>query len=182
MLMALQTRLYTVEDLEELGEDYELDRGVLVPLMPGYKDHGYICSELNVALGIFVKAGRLGRVYSNDTGFILERAPDTVRGPDVAFIRAERVEVGVEHGFHATGPDLAVEVVGSGSLAEAFRKASQYLQGGGRMVWVIDLPKRRAVVFHEDGEVHTLHEADSLDGGDVLPGFHLSLGELFEGL
>src|SRR5436309_521326 len=90
-----QKRLFTVEDLYRMPDDgllYELEAGRLVsePL-PGAR-HGRVAARLVELLGSFVRANGLGVVLCNDTGFVLARSPDTVRGPDVCFVSRARYE------------------------------------------------------------------------------------------
>ena len=105
----------TVEDLYLLPEDgrrYELVAGVLIsePL-PGAR-HGRVTARIAYVLRTFVERERLGEILVADTGFVLARDPDTVRGPDVAFIARERYEAAGDPPTAFPGaPDLAVEVV-----------------------------------------------------------------------
>lgn len=183
MSMAVSTqRLYTIEDLEALDGEFELDRGVLVPVMPGLEQHGFVCGEAYWHISSFVRQHRLGRTYVNDTGFVLERSPDTLRGPDVAFIRQDRLSSVASDRFVEGGPDLAVEVVSpGGSLPHAMRKAAQYLEAGTSLVWILDIGHRRAIVFHHDGEVQTLSEDAFLEGRDALPGFSVQVCVVLDG-
>jgi len=170
--------VYTVEDLAHLDGDYELDRGVLVPTTPGGMEHALICAEFSCLLTNYVKAHHLGRVYANDPGFILGRDPDTLRGPDLAFISTERLAEMHGEGFASGAPDLAVEVVGrESSVNRAIRKAAQYLEAGCRLVWVADIARRRVLEFHADGLVRMVEGDDALEGGSVLPGFVLGVGD-----
>jgi len=172
--------LYTVEDVLEMDGEYELDRGMLVPIMPGGAEHSVVCGTVTVILGSYVKKHRLGRILGNDPGFILHRNPDTLRGPDVAFIPTMKLE-GLPKGFIPGSPDLAVEVVGpDGSMTEALHKTAQYLEKGTRLVWIVDCKRRRVVVYREGGDIQTLGEAEALSGEDVVPGFTCQVADLFE--
>src|SRR3990172_1459350 len=86
----------TVDDLYAMPDDglkHELQAGLLVaePL-PGSR-HGRIAARITALLEAHVRRRRLGTVFSNDTGFLLSRSPDTVRGPDVSFVGRRRCEV-----------------------------------------------------------------------------------------
>lgn len=177
--VALQTKLYTIEDLRDLDGEYELDRGVLVPIVPAFREHGRVCGEAHYRITAYVRKHRLGEVYINDTGFVLERGPDTLRGPDVAFVRRERLADLPGAEFVEGAPDLAVEVVSSGgNVPNAIRKAAQYIEAGCALVWIVDIGHRRALVFQSDGIVQTLNEDAALDGLDILPGFHVTVRDL----
>ena len=175
--------LVTAEELERMGEDapYELVRGELVPVSPPGGEHGELAVRLAFALENFVRPRRLGTVYV-ETGFILSRRPDTVRGPDVAFVtRERRASLGGRiRGYIPGAPDLAVEIRSpDNTAAELSAKAADYLRAGTRLVWVVD-PAAQTVQVHRLGEPASITRAGaSLDGKDLLPGFALPLNELF---
>ena len=178
------TKLMTAEDLWNLPDDgkkYELTHGILVEIMPPGGEHGEISTELLWHLRTYLAQHPIGRAYVGDTGFILARNPDIVRGPDVAFVRAERLPPRDQRtGYLPLAPDLAVEVVSpSDRWRKVLEKVSDYLDAGTPLVWVV-LPARRLVnVYRADGTVQTLREGDSLDGEDVLPGFRLPVADIF---
>jgi len=59
-------------------------------------------------------------------------------------------------------------------------KVAQYLAAGARLVWVIN-PKRRTATAHApDAPPRALVESDTLDGGDVVPGFACALREALD--
>jgi Uma2 family endonuclease len=177
-------KLLTAEHLYSIAEDgrtYELDEGELVVMEPPVPEHGRVELRIGALLFAFVEARGLGVVYSGDPGFVLAREPDTVRGPDVAFLRAERAPRGedAKH-FYEGAPDLAVEVLSPsdrpGPLA---KKVQNYLDTGTQLVWVVD-PYVRKVVVHAPGEEpRILGAADEIDGADVLPGFRSPVAAFF---
>jgi Uma2 family endonuclease len=129
----------------------------------------------------FVEDHDLGVVFAAETGFQLARAPDTVRAPDVSFVRKERLPEGdLPTGYWPGPPDLAVEVMSpNDSKPEVERKAQEYLRKGVRLVWLV-FPRKRAVAVHRPGApVELLGESDALDGGEVVPGFRYPLARLF---
>ena len=167
---------------EEIRDRHELVRGRLEELdtvPPGIR-HGWAMVRVGCALMDYIKPRGLGLVVSGDAGFILERAPDTVRGPDVAFVRADRVPPDNElDGFADLSPDLAVEVLSPRDRPGRVQaKVADYLRTGVRLVWVVD-PRARTVVVHVPGHAPRRHTAaDRLDGGDVLPGFSCAVRDL----
>jgi Uma2 family endonuclease len=176
-------QLVTAEELERMGSrngDYELVRGVLVPVTPPGPDHGELAAYLSAQLVAFTRPRRLGTVYV-ESGYVLFRGPDTVRGPDVSFLSPERAaQVKGRRGFVPFAPDLAVEVRSpDDSPADLSAKAQDYLDAGARLVWVVD-PPARTVQVREPGRAPRVLGIDAvLDGGEVLPGFALPLAELF---
>ncbi len=169
------------EDLYDLPDDgrrYELVRGELRSMPPAGFRHGLVCTNVIASLGTFVTEHGLGAVVSNDTGFILERDPDTLRGPDIAFVALDRLPED-QSGFPELAPDLVVEVVSPNDrIQDVIEKARQYLDAGVRLVWVVDPRSRTATVHRPDGGTVLIGDA-ALDGEDVLPGFRLPLPELF---
>lgn len=183
--MTVEPKLMTADELLRLPDDgmrHELVQGELRTMPPGGDEHGEIAGTFHSSLGPYVRAQNLGRTYIADTGYHLAKDPDTVRAPDVAFVRRERVEAtGRLRGFREGAPDLVVEVISPNDLyTEVDQKVAEYLAHGARLVFVIN-PRRRTVARHRPGEpVRTLTEDDALDGEDVVPGWTLSVRELFE--
>jgi Uma2 family endonuclease len=109
----------------------------------------------------------------------LERAPDTVRAPDVGFIHRDRVPHPLPRGYAELAPDLAVEVLSPGDRpGEVLAKVSDWLRAGTRLAWVVYPIRRSARVYRADGTESFATAADGLDGEDVLPGFSLALAEV----
>ena len=91
------------------GFRYELVEGELKKMAPAGSEHGYAALRFGRLLGNYVETSGLGRVYAAETGFKLASNPGTVRAPDVASVRRERVEeAGRVEGFWPGAPDLAV--------------------------------------------------------------------------
>jgi len=119
-----------------------------------------------------------------ESGFVLAQSPDTVRGPDVFYIRSDRIPpTGIPEGFWTIHPDLAVEVVSPNETAEDEReKVRDYLAAGTPLVWVI-YPRTQEVVAHTpDGLARTYARDGILDAPLVLPGFSCAVSALFEDL
>jgi Uma2 family endonuclease len=158
----------------------ELVRGELVMMSPSGFQHGRIVAQLTHALVQHVKEGRLGIVTGAETGFRLGRDPDTVRAPDVALVRAERVPPVEPSGFFEGAPDLAVEVLSPGDrVGEVSAKIQDWLAAGCRLVWVVDPGTRTVTQYRSRSEIALLTAAETLAGGDVVPGFSLPVAEIF---
>jgi Uma2 family endonuclease len=177
-------RLITAEEFFRMpdptdGSRQELVRGVIVTMPPPGALHGFCCSRISRLLGIFVDDRRLGAVFSNDTGFITERDPDTVRGPDVSYWSRERLPV-VPRGYIEIAPDLAVEVISPDDrYARIQQKVKYYLEKNVRLLWVVDPDDRSATVHRPGRMMDILNENDTLTGEDVLPGFSCPVAQLF---
>lgn len=178
------TRVTTADQLLALRDDgcrYELVRGELRTMSPAGQAHGRIAARLLVRLGSFVDAAQLGRTYVAETGFWIERQPDTVRAPDVAFVATGRVPAGDDAaGFFEGAPDLAAEVVSPGDpFSDVEEKALAWLAAGSRMVLVVDPRRRTVTVYRAADDVRVLGAGDAIDGADVVPGWTLELADLF---
>ncbi len=119
---------------------------------------------------------------AGDTGFLLARDPDTVRGPDVAYISYQRFSEGQELPDYYVDvlPELAVEVVSPSDTARDIReKAAAWLAAGVEVVWVID-PRSKEVAVHRVGRnVELLQADDALDGAPALPEFTCRVSDFF---
>lgn len=157
----------------------ELDAGELIEMSPPGTRHGIIAGTLAQSIGAFAAAHRLGRVLI-ETGFLLQRQPDTLAAPDLSFVRTNRLpEPGFEK-FFPGPPDLAVEIVSpSDSPSRLARKVRQYLQAGASLVWVVDPGRRQVDVYRIDGADRTLRASDVLTAPSLLPGWSLPLADLF---
>ena len=166
--------------LPEDGHRHELVAGELRTMAPSGGEHGRVTVKLTVPLGQYVETHHLGAVFGAETGFLLAVDPDTVRAPDLAFVRRERVEaVGNEPGYWPGAPDLVAEVISPNDLyTEVDEKVASWLAHGTQMVLVIN--PRRTVAVHRPGRpVHVLTEADSVDGEEAVPGWILPVRDLF---
>ena len=172
----------TAEELLLLpdGMHGEIVRGVFVPMSSPGTLHGVVTMRLGRHLDAFADDHGLGIVTTAETAFRLARNPDTVRCPDSAFVRAERVPSPLPRGAFEGAPDLAVEVLSpSNTRTEIDRKLAEYLWYGSRQVWIVD-PEARTVVTHTAGGLpRSLEGDDVLDGGDLLPGFSVPLAKVF---
>ena len=178
-------KLLSADDLLRLdskGVRGELIRGVLCKTMPTGLTHGEIVMNLAAELSSFTKPRRLGRVVGSDSGMLLERNPDTVREPDIAFISAQKLPLEVRlSGYFEGAPDLAVEVTSpNDSPRDVYHKARMWISFGVHLVWVVD-PDTRTIEVHRPGlPLQTLSEDDTLDGNTVLPGFTCAVSDIFD--
>ena len=146
----------------------------------GYEESD-IAGLILTALNIFVRPRKLGIVTGPDG--TIKLFAGLVRIPDVAFASWDRFpgRKRPKVAIPSLAPDLVVEVLSKGNTrAEMNRKLGEYFDAGVRLVWLVD-PRKKTVRVHTSVEqAVVLKEGQSLDGGDVLPGFTLSLKELFE--
>ena len=160
----------------------ELVEGEIVEMPLPNGEHGEVLAILTVKIGHYVLEKELGRVTTGDAGFILERNPDgrdTVRGMDLAFISKSKAPAPLPNTLLEFAPDLAVEVISPSNEAADIRlKIRQLLDAGTTLVWIV-YPELRIVDVHTRDGATTLNAADTLSGGDVLPGFEIPVREIF---
>ncbi len=171
--------MLTADELLRLPADewrYELVRGELRKMSPSGARHGRVAAEIVGSLIAHVKRNRTGAVYSSETGFRITRQPDTVRAPDAAFVRSERITDTA--GFFEGPPDAAFEVTSPGdTYSEIEEKTRDWLRAGVQAVVIVD-PRTKTVRVHRTNGAANLEDAIEID--DVIPGWRLSLAELFE--
>jgi Uma2 family endonuclease len=157
----------------------ELVRGEVVPMSFPGGEHGVIAVRVAARLLSFVEATALGFVTA-ETGFILERDPDTVRGPDVAFVSFERLAgQDLPDTWLQFAPDLIVEVISPSERPKQIReKVQDWFAGGARRVWLFYPRTRNVYVLRSPTDVQILGPEDTLSGDDVLPGFSCLVADL----
>jgi Uma2 family endonuclease len=177
--MSVDTRLLTADELLQMPDDgmkHELVRGELTTMPPPGLDHGDIAAEIATSMRMYAKQHGLGKVYV-ESGFLLATGPDTVRGPDVSFVRTERVVKSRKYFLGA--PDIAVEVVSPDDrYSKLMEKVAEYLNAGTSVVIVVDPQTQTASNCTSAGKSQ-LTINDSLEAPDLLPGWSLPLRELF---
>ncbi len=180
-----QTGLVTADELLRLsarGFRGELVRGVLRETMATNREHGFIVVNLASELRNFVKPRRLGSIVASDSGVLIERDPDTVREPDVAYTSFERQPRGANRTSYAeVVPDLVVEVASPNDPRGYPAERSQmWLSFGVELVWFV-FPETRSIdVYRSVQPVITVSGDELLDGLDVLPGFSCPLTDIFD--
>jgi Uma2 family endonuclease len=174
----------TEEDLLEIAarEDrlYELEDGILVEKPVGWYESllaGLILTRINV----FLETHSLGKALGADGS--LNILPGLVKIPDVSFLRWERFPPASlrRRPIPALVPDLAVEVISKTKTAQEMQdKLEKYFRAGVRLVWYVYPETHTAKAFTSPTDLTAFDENGVLDGADVLPGFRMSLRELFE--
>ena len=181
------TTLLTAEQLLRMPDDgyrYELVAGEIRKMTPASIEHGLVAGRLDRLLSQHVFLNKLGETLVAEPTFRLSRDPDTVRVPDIAFLRSERLRGrDRREAFWPGAPDLAVEVVSPNDThSEVDEKVKAWLDAGAAMVWVANPAWRSVTVYRSSTDIKTLTEKDELDGEDVVPGFRCRVGEIFESL
>ena len=171
----------TVEEFMNLDDDdryrHELIKGELLTMPSPKPLHGRVVANLTFLLMQHARANGLGDVHA-ESGYHLEHDPDTVLGPDVSFVSAERVNRSDEH-YYDGPPDLAIEVLSPGDRrGYVDRKLAVYLETGTRSVWLVNPRHRTVEVISSMSDRRTLHEDDELVD-DTVPGLRVKVSEIF---
>ncbi len=189
MNIAIQQRLYTVDDVWELAHQpdninhYELIEEELFEMPPPGYEHGRLAVEISHYIWSFVKERDLGKV-TVETGYHPSDSRHTLLSPDVAFLSSAKMPRPLPEKYIPIMPDLAIEILSpTDTLRKARRKAALYLRHGTQLVWIV-LPAEKGVDVCRsvDGprlNIEFVGQESSLSGEQVLPGFELKLELLF---
>jgi Uma2 family endonuclease len=163
------------------GNGVELVRGEVETKMPPSVDHGAIATNIAVLLKLWCRQHDAGGWVGVESGFLLSRDPDTLRGPDVAYVRASRIPAaGHPSPFWEQHADLMVEVVSPSDTAEEIEtKVTEYLEFGTPEVWVV-YPQRREVLVHRTDNTAQRLRAEQQITSNVLPQFSQHVAEFFD--
>jgi Uma2 family endonuclease len=175
--------LYTAADLAALPDDdlrHELEAGKLVAEPLPVPRHDRVRRRLERILDAHVSKQGLGEVFG-EAGFVLARDPDTVRGPDVSFVRADRLIGFDDTRFFEGAPDLAVEVLSPSNRPYQVRaKVADYLQAGCTLVWVVDPKRNRVTTYRSILAPRVVQTDGELEGDEVLPDLRIPVASIFE--
>ena len=182
-MSAVLTKPITAEEFARMpnpvnGARQELVRGEIIEMPPPQGRHGYLQVEFAAILRQFVKPNKLGWIVT-ESGTILERDPDTVRGPDVSFYSIGR-RPDPPDAYFDIPPDLAVEILSPSARCKQVReKIAEYLAMGVRTVWLVDPDANTITVYAGTMRGVEYGPADTIDAGDVIPGFTARVAEFF---
>ena len=177
-------QLITAEEFMALPlegpEQFELVRGEVRRMSTPGSRHGAICVEIASVLHAHAKPLDLGATFTQ-SGFKIRTDPDTVRAPDVGFVRRDRLPDGIPAQALELAPDLVVEVVSpSDKFASVQEKIAEWLVAGVRVALLVDPTSETVTVHRSPTDVEVLHRGDVFSGTDVVPGWQLDIGQVFE--
>jgi Uma2 family endonuclease len=178
------TRRLTLEELERDGGPegfWEVIDGELIEMAPSSLEHSWLGATLVRLIGNYVHERCLGYVFGADGGVVLSKEPLTLRSPDAGFLRRDRLPDGFDDGtFLRVTPDLVVEVRSRiARSAPALAKVAAWLEAGTPLVWLVDAEAETVTVFEPQAGPRVVTSDQTLDGGDVLPGFTLPVRDIF---
>jgi Uma2 family endonuclease len=175
-------RLITAEEFAAMPDDgrlTELVRGRIVDMPNPKPAHGYVCATVSLQFNLIVRAKKLGRVVSNDSGVITERDPDSMRGPDVAYYSFQTVPEGPLNQEYWPAPDLAFEVMSEHDRwSELTAKAGEYMRAGVKVVCILDPGEAVLAVYRPDQSPQRLGIEESLAIPELFPEWSVSVKAL----
>ena len=159
---------------------YELVAGRVLRMSPVGWQHGVIVARLLGMLVTHLRGRNAGEAVT-EVGFTLHTNPDTVRGPDVAFVRQERVPRETLRTFWPGAPDVAMEVLSpDDNRKHMTAKVADYLSAGVSAVVVVD-PDASIVTVHRNGRLRDIaRRGEELDLSDVIPGFRCAADDILD--
>jgi Uma2 family endonuclease len=179
-LMTAEEFYEFVNRSENADRCFELVKGEVIEVSRPTKPHGLVCVRVGRILDAYAEQRGSGYAVGNDTGVILERDPDTVRGPDVAFYEDASTFAELHPKYGEVPPILAVEILSANDRhVKVMQKVTDYFNAGVRLVWVLDPESREVVVHRPDKKAQTLKATDEITGEDVLPGLRCRVGDFF---
>ncbi len=177
--LILNDKDWTDEELEKFPKDgrkYELLDGDFL-VSPVAITHGTVCIRISSLLDGYVRPRKLGLVLDSSLGCRL--TPTCCLSPDVCFVSKERLPENFDQ-FFAGAPDLVVEVISPSDRRKTInQKMDRYFEHGTRLGWLVNTKKQIITVRTDAGERSLADPHETLDGGDVLPGFKCNVAEIF---
>jgi Uma2 family endonuclease len=187
-MSAVATKPITAEEFydwvnqpENRHGKFELEQGEIVEMSRPGKLHGFVCGNIAFILGNFARQRKKGYVCTNDTGIVVERDPDTVRGPDLMFFEDAASAEDIDRKYGETPALLDVEVLSpNDTFTKIVRRVNEQLAFGTPLVWVVDCDAE-SVAVHRPGKSPYIVEGDQeITGEDVLPDFRCKVSEFFK--
>jgi len=182
-----RTKLMTADDFiewcsrpENTDRRFELVRGKVIEVPPPTKIHGVVSANIAYVLGGYIRQRGAGYITINDAGTLIERDPDTVRGPDVAYFTDADSFKDLHPKYGEQPPILAVEVLSPNDrINRVLSKIDDYVNNGVRLVWLVDPEDKSVRVFRLGSKPFTQGADEVIEGGDALPDFRCPLNEFF---
>lgn len=148
---------------------------------PAFSETGQTNADVTADLVLWNRQAKLGRVFDSSAGFTLRGG--ATRSPDTSWIEQSRwdaLTATQKKGFATICPDFVVEIRSSTDRLSKLRaKMTEYLANGARLGWLLDPKNRRVEIFRPGKDAEKLAAPETLSGEDVLPGFTLTLSEVW---
>jgi Uma2 family endonuclease len=164
------------------GRRTELMRGTIVEVPPTFFRRGHICANIVAVLEEFVRRHQLGWVIGNDAGVVVERNPDTVRGPEVAYFSYGRLPKDqIPEGYPPVAPELVFEVLPpSDRMSAMTAKVGDYHLAGVLVVCVLDPDAGVLVVYPQEALPRRYTADEELTLPEVFADFRVRVRQFLE--
>jgi Uma2 family endonuclease len=166
---------------ENRDRHFELEAGEVVEMSRPGERHGVVCGNATGIFWYFTRQSKQGYVCANDTGLVLERDPDTVRGADVAVYReAAGTLQQLTLKYSPRLPALAIEVLSPNDrIGKMLKRINLFLARGVEMVWLLD-PEAYTIAVWRAGQPNLVFEAgEEITGFDIFPDFRCPVADFF---
>jgi Uma2 family endonuclease len=177
----------TSEEFEKLCQDnpdrsFELTAsGELIVMAPVGGESGNSESELGADLVIWNRQTRLGKTFSSSTIFVLPNGAQ--RSPDAAWVELSRWEALTPEQrkkFPPLAPDFVIELrSATDRLPPLQEKMAEYRSNGVRLGLLIDPKNKQVEIYRLGQEPEILESPTEIDCSEVMPGFILSMSEIW---
>jgi Uma2 family endonuclease len=183
VLLSKHEGLITAEEFLHWPDEgrCELVRGKVIHLTASRPLHGLVVIRLGSWLFTYVDSSGRGHVLGGEVGLWVQRNPDTVRGADLMYISRERWDRRSPKGFLDIAPEFVIEILSPDDRrGEVMEKVEEYIALGIDLVWIVD-PEHRCVLAYRGSlfDVERFEEGDLLVDEAILPGFSVSVADLF---
>jgi Uma2 family endonuclease len=166
--------------LENRDRHFELEEGEVVEVSRPAEKHCVVCSNADWLLGSYVRKRKKGYVASNDLGLVLEREPDTVRGPDISVYMESRKYDELEKKWPKRLPKLIVEVLSPNDRQGKMQKRiNKFLEKGVAMAWLLDPEAETLTIYRPNRQPMVLEGDEEVVGLKALPEFRCKVSEFF---
>ena len=163
--------------LPDDGRKWELVDGEATEVPAGHQHDVFV-----INIGAMLKPFARGRGYVSGSSAGFRMASGNIRSPDVSFMRKERLSAGgPSKGFEDFAPDLAIEIISPSERPEDMAdKVAEYFGAGAEQVWHLFPETKHVTVYLSPFATAEFRPGDTLDAGDLLPGFSCQVEELFD--
>jgi Uma2 family endonuclease len=166
---------------ENADRVFELIAGEIVEKMPSFGYTSSIGARLTTFVGMYLLNNPIAHMTDAQGGYDLD--DETTLVPDIAVILKSRQPTLPTDSYIPQAPDFAIEVVSQSDLKNPTeridRKIEQYRKAGVPLFWYVYYNRREVDVHRKGQPKQTFGIEDTLDAGDVLPGFQVKVRDIF---
>ena len=187
-MATVSTRLVTADEFfdfvnrpENRDRIFELEAGEIVEMSRPGERHGVVCGNLAFIFGLYLRQTKKGRVLANDAGLLLDRDPDTVRGPDLSIYTDAKKYADLAPKWIEELPTLVIEVRSPNDIeSRMIRRLNRFLDRGAKVVANVDPEARSVTVWWEGHAPIVFEDGEDLANLPGLPEFRCKVAEIFD--